>query len=89
MQAVFTKFLPATNHHGDRIKVTCGNGRKSFTFPCDGRKGHLENHRLSAKRALQALDWNGKWVCGEWTYGFVYVRVPERRWRKRLFVQGM
>lgn len=87
MQAVFTKFLPATSHRNDRIKVTLGNGRKSFTFNCDARIGHIENHRRSAQAVLKAMEWHGKWIAGEHTTGYVWVRVPGKPYDK-LFVQG-
>lgn len=88
MQAVFTKFLGPTTYRGARIRVTTGGGITKI-IPCDDRKGHLENHRLAVLKVLKELDWTGKWVAGDLKTGFAYVRVPERRWRKRLFVQGM
>jgi hypothetical protein len=33
MQAILTKFLPATNHNGARVKATCARG--SFTIGFD------------------------------------------------------
>lgn len=87
MQAIFTKFLPATTHRNDRIRVICGNGRTKFTFNCDGRISHYENHRRAVQSALRALEWYGKWIAGGYENGWVWVRVPGKPFNK-LFVQS-
>ena len=32
MQAILTKFLPATNHLGERVKATCSRGSLTIGF---------------------------------------------------------
>ena len=38
---IVTKFLPATNHRGDRIKVTCSNGwTKTYGYTYSDKDNH-------------------------------------------------
>ena len=37
MQAIITKYLPATNSRGSRIKATCSSGSVTIPYPHDLR----------------------------------------------------
>lgn len=61
-----TKYLPATNTRGSRMKATIGWGRlnKAITVPYDHALDPLENHRavmraLCEKRSLRAEQYAG------------------------------
>jgi hypothetical protein len=47
MQSIRTKYLPATNSRGSRIKATCERG--SVTIPYPHELSGDEVHRLAAK----------------------------------------
>jgi hypothetical protein len=51
MQSIQTKYLPATNHLGARIKATCERGSITISYPYDlsGDEVHRE--------AVRALVW--------------------------------
>ena len=50
MQAIITKYLPATNHRPARIKASCQRGSRivswDYAFDVEG------NHRLAANKLL-------------------------------------
>lgn len=75
MQAIVTRFLPATNYRGSRIKATCDRG--SITVSADSALSGDALH-WSAVNALRAKfvaedakkygehrnPWNGPMICG-------------------------
>ena len=61
MQAITTKYLPATNHRGSRIKASCAAG--SITIGYDHSE---EPHRAAALALITRLGWLGH---GEWHEG--------------------
>lgn len=46
MQAIITKYLPATNRKGSRIKASCDRG--SITLPWDDELNEEDNHVQAA-----------------------------------------
>jgi hypothetical protein len=49
MQAIHSKYIPATNNRGSRIKASCERGSITISFP------HLsgdENHREAVRRLV-------------------------------------
>ena len=46
MQAIHTKYIPATNHRGSRIKATCERG--SITISHDTGLSDDDSHKLAA-----------------------------------------
>lgn len=61
-QAIRTKFLGPTNHHGARIAVTCDAKRIYVTW--DDAQDPLENHTRAAKLLATMLGWHGTWYAG-------------------------
>lgn len=43
MQAILTRYLPATNTRGSRIKATCERGSITISYPseCHGEAAHV------------------------------------------------
>lgn len=50
-QSIITKYLPATNTHGSRIKATSWKGSVTITYPFD-----LDGSLAHEKAALTLLD---------------------------------
>lgn len=75
MQALTTKFIPATDHHGSRIKVRAQVG--TITVPWDHAKDVPENHDAAALTFLKKWGWPGHWVRGSLPddTGYAYVKA--------------
>jgi hypothetical protein len=75
MSAFITKFLPATDCRGARIKATSSTG--TATVPYDHAEGIFENHRAAANALADRLGApaDRKWAydtapCGS---GYVFI----------------
>ncbi len=68
MKAIQTKYLPATNHRGSRIKAFdwCGN---SITIPFNFALDTLEAHFEAALAFVNKMQWN--WTKEKMTYGVI------------------
>jgi len=55
MQAIITKYLPATNTKGSRIKATAEAG--SVTIPYSYEVNEAGAHRLAAQALTDKLGW--------------------------------
>ena len=55
MQAIQTKYLPATNTRGSRIKATCAAGSVTIGYPHE-LSGQAV-HRAAAEALAAKLDW--------------------------------
>ena len=77
MQAIQTKYLPATNYRGSRVKATCERGSITIPFPYD--KSGDAIHR---EAALQLLE---RFVSEDWTERAI---PPSQNPWKREFVTG-
>ena len=55
MQAIHTKYLPATNTRGSRIKATAGAG--SVTIPYPHELSGQAVHRAAAEALCVKLNW--------------------------------
>jgi hypothetical protein len=63
MQAIVTKYLPATNVRGSRVKASCQ--AKSIIRSWDNSLNADQNHMAAAKELATMLGWNyGDWVGG-------------------------
>jgi len=51
MQAIHTKYLPATTTRGSRIKATCERASKTFDYPCELNAGEAV-HSWAAKQLI-------------------------------------
>ena len=54
MQAITTKYLPATNFRGSRIKAVCAGG--SVTVPYD--YGSYNPHQSAARALVEKMGWD-------------------------------
>lgn len=64
MQAIHTKYIPASNVRGSRIKATSDNGHSVIVSRNDALNGHLVH--FEAVKALvtkHKLDWNIDNMC--------------------------
>src|SRR5262250_1307976 len=76
MQAITTKYLPATNTRGGRIKATAQAG--SITIEWDHRLNLERNHAAAAKALARKLGWTGRWMGGGLPgSGFAFVPVSD------------
>lgn len=69
MQTILTKYLPATNTRGARIKaVQSGWSDKrecnSVTIPYPHELSGDETHAVAARLLAEKLGWHGEMVCG-------------------------
>ena len=62
MQAIVTKYLPATNVRGSRIKATCQAG--SVILSWDDSVNSDANHKAAAFALASKLQWDGRWIEG-------------------------
>jgi hypothetical protein len=58
MQAIITKYLPATNTKGSRIKATCGAGSTTISYPHE-LSGQAV-HRAAAEALIVKLRWDDR-----------------------------
>lgn len=61
-QAIETKYLPATNNRGSRIKATAWAG--SVTVPYDHALNADDNHAAAALALRYKMGWQGKFAQG-------------------------
>ncbi len=79
MQAISTKYIPATDRRGSRIKATAY--RKSITIPYDDTQGENQAHHNAFQALAEKLGWLdvGTWYVGGCPTGKgnVYVYSPK------------
>ena len=92
MQAIVTKFLPATDCRGARIKAACERGTITIPYPYERGPGE-EPHRVACEALVARFDaedraryaqvpfyqptWGGmRWVCGGLPSRHGYAFVP-------------
>lgn len=64
MQAIHTKYIPASNVKGSRIKATSDNGHSVIVSRNDALNGHLVHFEaVKALVAKHKLDWNIDNMC--------------------------
>lgn len=93
MQAIQTKYLPATNVRGSRIKATCDRG--SITIPYPHELSGDEVHREAARQLIakfnaeDAKEYGPKSVAlgRGWNCEFVTGSIPDGSY-VHVFVQG-
>ena len=80
MQAITTKFLPATNHKPSRVKASCEAGSVTVSWWKE-EKGISDQHSAAVKALCAKLKWGGTWYQGS-AYnhpsGFIYVCADDR-----------
>ena len=81
MQAIETKYLPATNTRGSRIKATSASG-KSITRPYPHELPEGENaHWHVAHELAKSFGWHGNWSGGSTRDGYTFVRESGVTWK--------
>lgn len=76
MQAIETKYLPATTHRGARVKAMNGGGGHEITVSWDSDDDDKGGHWQAAYALACKLGWAGAYVCGGTRAGYVFVMVP-------------
>lgn len=61
-QAITTKFIPATDTRGSRVKATANGG--TVTLDYDHAMNGDENHTEAARQLADRLNWRGQWFSG-------------------------
>ena len=74
-QAIETKYLPATNTKGARIKATSWAG--SITLPYDYSLNNDQMHAKAAMALVKKLEWGGTWLQGGNASATGYVFVED------------
>ena len=73
MQAIITKYISATNFKGSRIQAKCE--AKTIYVEYTHELNTEQNHIEAAKKIATKLGWNGEWVNGSTSNGYVFVCV--------------
>lgn len=93
MQAIITKFIPATNYRPSRYKATCQRGSITVSAACE--LNNEENHEMARNLlchefasqdtikyggTLMANPWMRKMVCGQLPDGsYAHVFIGETK----------
>lgn len=72
-QAIITKFLPATNHRGSRVKAVAEAGNMAVCYDHGRDAGGA--HLAAAEALAEKMGWSGIWVGGEHDTGYAFVRL--------------
>lgn len=70
MKTISTKFLPATNYRGSRIKAA--DGDNSITLSYDHAANAEANHAAAALALCRKLNWEGAMQGGSTKDGMVF-----------------
>ena len=71
MQAIITKYIPRTDTKGSRIQAKCE--AKTIYFSYDYALNTEGNHIAAARELIKKLGWDGEWVKGGTSTGYVFV----------------
>lgn len=63
MQAIITKFHPATDTKGARISATCNGGKVYISYPHECSEGE-QVHKQAAIALCNKMNWKGELVAG-------------------------
>lgn len=79
MQSITTKYLPATDTKGSRIKATASGGGGSVTVGYRDELNTDQNHVEAAKALCSKMGWHGKLAYGSAPcgWGIVFVFLHE------------
>jgi hypothetical protein len=72
MKAIETKYLPATNFRGSRIRAAAEGGN-SVTLSYDSEFSSDANHARAALELARQLAWKGRLIMGHTAKGCVFV----------------
>jgi len=75
MQYISTKFLPATDTKGSRIKATCSFSNdsiiRSYDYSLDVEKAHAKVAIELAKK----MEWDGEYASGGNDSGYIFAFI--------------
>ena len=79
--SIYTKYLPATNSHGSRIKASTGEDYPGHTATVgyDHGLSGADVHWQAAKKVADKLNWRGEYVAGTTGDGYVFTPVENPR----------
>jgi len=80
MQSILTKYIPATNMRGSRIKAYTSGKAGSLTLPYDHALNANANHMHAAYELAKKLGWRGQFIegdLGDKVGGNVYVILTD------------
>jgi hypothetical protein len=76
--AVRTKYLPASNHRGSRVKATCQAGSVTIPFSHDTDITSAHFEAVKALLTRRGLDWGDRWAIGSVDdVGYIFTPVRE------------
>lgn len=80
MQSILTKYLPATNFKGSRIKAWTSGGAKAIIRSYDHALNGDDNHLTVARELANIMGWHGRYIEGSLgdRAGNVYVLEDDR-----------
>jgi hypothetical protein len=74
MKAIVTKYLPATNFRGSRIKASDLDGNSiTIPYPHELNWSNGETHRKAAIALCDKMGWYGRLVQGSLKTGYAFV----------------
>ena len=75
MQYIITKYLPATDSKGGRIKAKASCAPQSLTIPYDHALDIEQAHAKAAMQLAGELDWLGEYAAGGNETGYVFAFI--------------
>ena len=75
MQYIGTKYLPATDTKGGRIKAKASSAPYSITIPYDHSLDVEQAHAKAAMQLAAKLDWRGEYAAGGNDTGYVFAFI--------------
>lgn len=84
-QAILTRYLPATNFNGSRIKASCERGSLTISYPDDKNMGE-DAHRAAVEALMakfvaeDAKQYGSPRETNPWSKPFVSGGLPNGDW---------
>jgi len=75
MQYISTKYLPATDTKGERIKAKASSAPHSITIFYDHSLDVEQAHAKAAMQLAANLDWRGEYAAGGNDTGYVFAFI--------------
>jgi len=75
MQYISTKYLPATDTKGGRIKAKASSAPHSLIIPYDHSLDVEQAHAKAAMQLAAKLDWQGEYAAGGNDTGYVFAFI--------------